>query len=311
MREFVVSLQFNLACRYFSNGGQVMRVSKIRCISSAQLTVNANCRKNKLLRSPPFPFSAPLANSRLFWEAQSVTQLCSERNKDGCSASEIQYVGGENSHWSPHSHCVVLSWALWKWTGCRFTPLSSLTRLTYFRSPDNPEWVCSIEMVALPGVSAAHIYAVLLAVLLARTHKNKSAIAAWRIMKTSIWSRELNCEASLEKRIEQRKERRSRLNPELIAILILICGQGQRPSSTPKAHEAWEVLVSPSLWGVICLWGFDLGKWEATILMASTISYQSYFQTSIDYLQGLGPKISCSHCTERSCLSLAVEIYCN
>lgn len=44
-------LQLNLACRYFSSGGQVMWDSKIRCISSAQLTVNANCRKNKLLLS--------------------------------------------------------------------------------------------------------------------------------------------------------------------------------------------------------------------------------------------------------------------
>lgn len=108
-----------------------------------------------------------------------------------------------------------------------------------------------------------------------------------------------------------KKERRSRVNSDLMPILILICGQGQRPGSTPKANEAWEVLVSPNLWGVIRLWGFDLGKWEATVLTASTISYQSYLQTSIDYLQGLGPKISCSHCTERSCLSLAVEIYCN
>lgn len=165
-------------------------------------------------------------------------------------------------------------------------------------------------MLVVPGVITASIYANLLAVLLARTQK--STITTQQIIKTSIWSSGLNCEASLGKRIEkEERERRSRLKPELIPILILICGQGQRPSYTPKANKACEVVVRQGLGGVICLWGFDLGKWEATILMATAISHQSYFQTSIDYLQGLWPKISCSHCTERSCLYLAVEIYCN
>lgn len=54
-----------------------------------------------------------MANSRLFSEAQSVTQLRSEQNKGGCSASEIQYVGGGETAidlliatvLSSHGHC--------------------------------------------------------------------------------------------------------------------------------------------------------------------------------------------------------------
>lgn len=45
--------------------------------------------------------------------------------------------------------------------------------------------------------------------------------------------------------------------------------------------------------------------------MATTISYHSPIQTSIDYLQALGSQLSYSNCTEHSCLYLAVEIYCN
>lgn len=60
-------------------------------------------------------------------------------------------------------------------------------------------------------------------------------------------------EKEWKKKRERERERRSRLKPEVIPILILICGQGQRPSYTPKANKACEVVVRQGLGGVICL----------------------------------------------------------
>lgn len=74
----------------------------------------------------------------------------------------------------------------------------------------------------------------------------------------------------------------------LILILILICGQGQRPGYTPEAIKAQRCWSAWAAKAVITLWGSDLGKWEATALVATTISYQSSIQTSIGYLQASG-----------------------
>lgn len=110
---------------------------------------------------------------------------------------------------------------------------------------------------------------------------------------------------------KEREQTMEELNPVLTLILILICGQCQRPGYTPEAIKAQRCWSAWAAKAVITLWGSDLGKWEATTLVATTISYQSSIQTSIGYLQALGRELSYSHCTEHSCLYLAVEIYCN
>lgn len=122
-----------------------------------------------------------------------------------------------------------------------------------------------------------------------------------------------NFHTPLWKSFSKEKDERGKeeLKPVLIRTLMLICGQGQRPSYTPEAIKAERCWSAWILKAVISLWGSDLGKWEATTLVASTISYQSSFQTSMGYLQALGQEISYGHCTEHSCLYLAVEIYCN
>lgn len=60
-------------------------------------------------------------------------------------------------------------------------------------------------MLVVPDVITASIYAFLLAILLARTQK--SAITTQQIIKTSIWSSGLNCEASLGKESKKKRER--------------------------------------------------------------------------------------------------------
>lgn len=65
------------------------------------------------------------------------------------------------------------------------------------------------------------------------------------------------------------------LKPVLIVIFILICGQGQRPGYRPEAIKAQRCWSASAAKAVITLWGSDLGKWEATTLVATTISYQS------------------------------------
>ena len=75
-----------------------------------------NCYSPLLFLSPPL-----LANGRACWEAQSASYRPAwRRNKEGCSASEIQYVeekhGWTYSHWFRLSFYVVLCRALWQCT---------------------------------------------------------------------------------------------------------------------------------------------------------------------------------------------------
>lgn len=100
------------------------------------------------------------------------------------------------------------------------------------------------------------------------------------------------------------KTRWEELNPVLILILILICVQGQRPSYTPEAIKALRCWSAWATYALISLWGSDLGKWEATTLVATTISYQSSIQTSIGLLQALGWELSYSHCTNTPVFTL-------
>lgn len=110
------------------------------------------------------------------------------------------------------------------------------------------------------------------------------------------------CEVKIKEEKGGGGEEEEELNPVLALILILICGQGQRPGYTPgamRAERCWSVWAAKA---VIALWGSDLGKWEATLLVAATISYQSSFQTSIGELQAPRPELSYGHCTKHSCL---------
>lgn len=105
-----------------------------------------------------------------------------------------------------------------------------------------------------------------------------------------VHSRDSNRDVSVRKHDRKRRKAKEKaeLNPVLILTLILICGQGQRPSYTPGATRSqrwWSAWAAEAL---ITLWGSDLGKWEATTLVATAISHQSSVPTSIDYLQAPG-----------------------
>lgn len=78
-----------------------------------------------------------------------------------------------------------------------------------------------------------------------------------------------------------------------------------------RGYKGSEVLVSLSRQSCDHSLRFWPGQMRGHYPSGNHYLLSVFSQTSIGYLQALGTELSYSHCTQLSCLYLAVEIYCN